>query len=80
MSGLPTENTFTGAFDENGDQFKFQKRWKSPGTVPLQHVHIEAKFKLKNRAPHLSALTQTPMKKTDKIRLQKASTEEKSSY
>jgi hypothetical protein len=42
--GLPTAN---GRFDKKkGAQLKFQKRWKSPDTVPLPNVYTEANSKL----------------------------------
>jgi hypothetical protein len=83
-SGLPKKNKFNGAFEVNEAQVKFLEKLKSQDTVPLRNNHVEVKFRLekmvKNRASQLSMLVESPLKKTDIIRLQKACTEEKSSH
>ncbi len=43
--GLPKVDLLNSAF-EGKPHFKFEKRWKSPDTIPLQNISIKVKFRV----------------------------------
>jgi hypothetical protein len=68
LTGLPTGDLFNGAFEDKRSIVLILERWGSQDTTPLQNIHTDAKFRLENgqnRAQHLSAHVQAPMKKKE---------------